>query len=62
MIKIMDDFTSVIMAGGSGTRLWPVSRQNHPKHTLPLFGGKSLFQTTVDRLSGLLRLPTDSVS
>lgn len=44
----------VIMAGGSGTRLWPVSRQKHPKHTLPLLGVQTLFQTTVERLNGLV--------
>lgn len=56
---IMDKFYAVIMAGGSGTRLWPVSRKNHPKHTLPLLGELSLFQTTVLRLKGLL--PTENV-
>jgi len=49
----MDHFYAVIMAGGSGTRLWPVSRQSHPKHTLPLLGNSSLFQSTVERLTGL---------
>jgi mannose-1-phosphate guanylyltransferase len=52
-MRVKNHLFAVIMAGGSGTRLWPVSRQNHPKHTLPLVGGQSLFQTTVDRLSGL---------
>ena len=41
---------AVIMAGGSGTRLWPVSRKDHPKHILPLISGKSLLQTTIERL------------
>jgi mannose-1-phosphate guanylyltransferase len=50
----MEHTYAVIMAGGSGTRLWPVSRKDHPKHTLPLLGEQTLFQTTVDRLSGLL--------
>ncbi|MFH2038012.1 MAG: mannose-1-phosphate guanylyltransferase [Chloroflexota bacterium] len=49
----MNHLYAVIMAGGSGTRLWPVSRQNHPKHTLPILGHLSLFQTTVERLQGL---------
>jgi len=43
----------VIMAGGSGTRLWPVSRKKHPKHTLPLLSDQTLFQMTVRRLDGL---------
>ncbi|MEZ0395632.1 MAG: mannose-1-phosphate guanylyltransferase [Anaerolineales bacterium] len=46
---------AVIMAGGSGTRLWPVSRQKHPKHLLPLLGERTLFQTTIERVSDLAR-------
>ncbi|MGB7537986.1 MAG: mannose-1-phosphate guanylyltransferase [Anaerolineales bacterium] len=42
----------VLMAGGGGTRLWPLSRPQEPKQCLPLLGGKSLFESTVDRLSG----------
>lgn len=41
------------MAGGGGTRLWPLSRKDKPKQSLPLIGEKTLFQTTVDRLLGL---------
>lgn len=52
----MNHLYAVIMAGGSGTRLWPVSRQNYPKHTLPLLGQRSLFQTTVERLLGLFQM------
>ena len=48
----MDHTYAVIMAGGSGTRLWPVSRKDHPKHTLSLLEERTLFQITVDRLSG----------
>lgn len=55
----MDHTYAVIMAGGSGTRLWPVSRKDHPKHTLPLLGERTLFQMTVDRLNGFL--PKDHV-
>lgn len=51
----MNHLYAVIMAGGSGTRLWPISRQDHPKHTLPLLGNQSLFQTTVERLLGLFQ-------
>src|SRR3954470_5322971 len=39
----------VILAGGSGTRLWPVSRAAFPKHLVELFGEESLFQATVRR-------------
>jgi len=43
----------VIMSGGSGTRLWPLSRKNKPKQFLNLFGDNSLFQDTLLRLNGL---------
>ena len=42
----------VILCGGAGTRLWPVSRQLFPKQLLALTGGQSLLQETVARLSG----------
>ena len=45
----------VILSGGSGTRLWPVSRKYHPKQFLSLIGGKSMFQETILRLDGLGR-------
>ena len=41
--------TPVILSGGSGTRLWPVSRQSNPKQFSDFFGEKSLFQKTVLR-------------
>lgn len=40
------------MAGGGGTRLWPLSRKATPKQLLTLFNGKTLFQIAVDRLAG----------
>ncbi len=43
----------VILSGGSGTRMWPLSRSHYPKQFLPLVTGNSLLQDTV------LRLPTD---
>ena len=48
---------AVIMAGGSGTRLWPLSRAGHPKQFLSLHGDKTMLQSTVGRLSDL---PVDS--
>lgn len=44
---------AVIMAGGGGTRLWPLSRREKPKQLLPLIGQETLFQSTVKRLEGL---------
>ena len=39
----------VILAGGSGTRLWPMSTPAKPKHLLPLIGDSSLFEQTLAR-------------
>ncbi len=44
---------AVIMAGGSGTRLWPLSRRLRPKQLMRLFGGKSLLQIAHERLVDL---------
>ncbi|MGB7877003.1 MAG: sugar phosphate nucleotidyltransferase [Anaerolineales bacterium] len=46
----IDHTYAVIMAGGGGTRLWPVSRKERPKQLLPLLDDKTLFQSTVTRL------------
>lgn len=46
----------VILSGGSGTRLWPMSREKYPKQLLPLFGEDSLLQGTVRRLDGIAGL------
>lgn len=43
-----------ILAGGSGTRLWPLSRSARPKQLLPLLGDRSLIQATVDRVAPLV--------
>jgi mannose-1-phosphate guanylyltransferase len=50
-----DHFYAVIMAGGGGTRLWPLSRKASPKQSLSLFGNRTMFQIAVDRLDGLFR-------
>lgn len=47
---------AVVMAGGGGTRLWPLSRKKHPKQVLSLVEERTLFQTSVDRLLPLLPL------
>ncbi len=43
----------VILSGGAGTRLWPLSRELHPKQLLPLLGSNTMLQDTVRRLAGL---------
>ncbi len=48
-----DHYYAVIMAGGGGTRLWPLSRRARPKQMLHLFEHRSLFQIAVSRLDGL---------
>jgi mannose-1-phosphate guanylyltransferase len=45
--------TNIILCGGSGTRLWPISRTLMPKQFVKLFDGKSLFQLTVERNSSV---------
>jgi mannose-1-phosphate guanylyltransferase/mannose-6-phosphate isomerase len=44
--------TPVILCGGAGTRLWPVSRERMPKHFVPLIGGLTTFQQVLDRVTG----------
>ena len=48
-----EHYYAVIMAGGGGTRLWPLSRKAHPKQMLRLIDERSLFQTAVQRLDGV---------
>ena len=43
---------SVILAGGSGTRLWPMSREQFPKQLIGVVGRDSLLQATVSRMKG----------
>lgn len=49
----MTSIAPVILCGGSGTRLWPLSRAGFPKQFLVLSGNTSLFQQAVERLNGL---------
>src|SRR5262245_1217485 len=50
---MMKNTYDITMAGGGGTRLWPVSRKERPKQLLPLLGKETLFQSTVTRLEKL---------
>ena len=44
--------TPILLCGGSGTRLWPLSRKSYPKQFLPLLGEKTMFQESALRLAG----------
>lgn len=50
----MAETFALILAGGSGTRFWPLSRDSRPKQLLNLFGDTTLLNQTIDRLSGLI--------
>ena len=47
---------AVLMAGGGGTRLWPLSRKSRPKQVLKLLGDRTMFQLSVERLQPLFPL------
>jgi len=49
----MESIVPVVLSGGSGARLWPLSREKYPKQLLPLIGTDSLLQATVRRMEGL---------
>ena len=49
----MSNIIPVILSGGSGARLWPLSRKQYPKQYLPLTGDKTMLQETILRLNGL---------
>ena len=52
--SLYDHVYVVIMAGGSGTRFWPLSRRKTPKQLLGLFGGATLLEQAVERVKGLV--------
>lgn len=54
-------FFAVIMAGGGGTRLWPISRSGQPKQLLKLVSGKSLFQISINRIEDLFPLQNTKI-
>src|SRR5512133_3402481 len=51
---MLEHYYAVIMAGGGGTRLWPLSRRSRPKQMMAISGDKTLFQIAVERLNGIL--------
>ncbi len=55
----MIEFKPVILSGGSGTRMWPLSREAYPKQFLSLGGSHSLLQQTVLRVNGIQRYAED---
>ncbi|MFP3355029.1 sugar phosphate nucleotidyltransferase, partial [Pseudoalteromonas sp. SIMBA_153] len=52
-LEMTEMITPIVLCGGSGTRLWPLSRKSYPKQFVPLIGDKSLLQLTLERLSRL---------
>ncbi len=51
----MEHYYAVIMAGGGGTRLWPLSRKERPKQFLRLVGDRSMYQIAIERILCLFR-------
>ena len=49
----MTSIVPVVLSGGSGTRLWPLSREKYPKQLLPLVDDQSMLQATVARMDGI---------
>lgn len=59
MIDLMSQTYALILAGGSGTRFWPLSRDAKPKQLLNLLGDTTLLNQTISRLKGLI--PTENI-
>ena len=57
MSTTQNELLPVILAGGSGTRLWPLSRKHYAKQYLALGGEQTMLQEAIGRLSGLAHLP-----
>ena len=55
----LDHYYAVILAGGGGTRLWPMSRKDKPKQLLPLIEERTMFQISIDRLKPVF--PPDNI-
>jgi len=55
-LKKISNIQPIVLCGGSGTRLWPISRKSLPKQFVELFGEKSLLQLTFERLDKIFHL------
>lgn len=55
MDQLNFELVPVIMAGGAGTRFWPLSTEEKPKQFLSLFGSRSLVQKSFDRIAGIVK-------
>lgn len=53
MVEATPPIVPVVLSGGSGTRLWPASREHRPKQLLPLIGTTTMLQATIDRVAHL---------
>jgi len=51
MSRELDRIVPIILSGGSGSRLWPLSRESHPKQLLPLVTGQTMIQDTASRVA-----------
>src|SRR5437660_9700203 len=51
MVPMNSPIIPVLMCGGAGTRLWPISRESMPKQFVPLIGPRSTFQQVIERVS-----------
>ena len=59
--RIVTEIIPIILIGGSGRRLWPISRQNYPKQFLPLVNETSMLQDTVNRIQDLDNLSKEII-
>ena len=50
----MSRIYGLILGGGSGTRLWPLSRENFPKQFISIYGGRTLLQATALRMASMI--------
>ncbi len=53
-MPVTDSYSALVLAGGRGERFWPWSRPERPKQLLPLLGGRSPLEVTLERLEGLV--------